>query len=88
MTEKTAIIYDRQRFFFLKRLLNAYLDAHPVLKPAQKHLEVLLAQTRDWQVKTSTIQQLMMTTNDPITITVLGMNMDILRVDKPPVRLD
>lgn len=85
MTEKTAIIYDKQKFFFLKRLLNSYLDANPTLKPLQKHLDQLLRKIPVWQGKAMTLQHLMMTTNDPINITLLGMNMDIIRVDKPMV---
>lgn len=83
MTEQMAIVYDRQKFFFLKQLLNSYLNANPVLKPAQLQLDTLMKGIVEWQGKAVTLQHLMMQTNDPAVITMLGMNMDILRLDKP-----
>lgn len=87
MSDKEAIIYDKQKFFFLKQLLNSYLNVNPHLKHSQKQLDKLLKTTPAWQGKAITLQHLMMTTNDPVVITMLGMNMDILRIDKPMINI-
>jgi hypothetical protein len=86
MITNDAIIYDYKKFFYLKQLLNSYLDANPKLKTTQKEVDKLMKSIKDYQGKLLTFQGLMMRTNDPILITLLGMNMDILRISKPPLR--
>lgn len=83
----TEAIIDKQKFFYLKQLLNSYLNIHPEFKPAQKHLDQLMRRIPEWQGKAVTLQHLMMNTNDPVQITLLGMNMDILRLAKPMINL-
>lgn len=75
-----AIVYDRQKFFFLKQLLNSYLNANEFMKPAQKSIDSLLKTSKNKVEKILLLQQLILNTNDPIAITVVGMNMDILRI--------
>lgn len=74
-----AIIYDRAKFFYLKRLVNSFVTANPHLRPLQKQLDAAFKLHRDKQARLLIIYNLMNETMDPIIINLLGMNQDIVR---------
>lgn len=80
MNGQDAIIYDKQKFFFLKQLLNSYLNANSFMKPAQKSIDSLMKTATTKTQKLALLQELILNTTDPIAITLVGMNMDIFRI--------
>lgn len=81
---KLRIIYDRSKLFFLKRLINSFVESNPVLKPVQDHVIVIVTNNLllDKQARSLMLYALMQETADPLIIQLLGMHLDAVKYEK------
>ncbi len=77
-----AVVFDRTKLFYLKRLVNSFVEANPVLKPMQKDIEHMFKVLKDEQARRLSLYAALDRTNDPMEINLINMNIDVATYER------